>query len=276
MSDQAIERPASTLFDYFRTGLYELVRGLMAWRAWSALGQNDVKRRYRRSRLGQLWFTLSMGIFIFGLATILGGLFRSRVTEILPWFAINIVFWTFMASIINESANGFVEAESFMKQVNLPHCTYLVRIIYRNLLILAHNVVIIPLILLYSWQPISWVAFLSIVGVVLMIMQLMWIAIVLSTLTARFRDIPQVIQNIVQLAFFLTPIMFKPEQMPPELWAWLKWNPFQSHLALVRQPILGEVPLALDYLYVLATMVAGYAFALTFLGRFRNRIVYWV
>jgi ABC-type polysaccharide/polyol phosphate export permease len=271
-----IPTAAPRMTDYLLDGALEMVRGISSWRAWQAFSHNDVKRRYRRSRLGQLWYTLSMALFIMGLSLVLGGLFKSSILGILPWFAINLIIWTYISTVVVESCNCFVEAEHYMKQVALPHGTYIIRILYRNLIILAHNLIIVPIVLLYTLTPVGWVALLSIVGLALVVLQLLWISIVLATFTARFRDIPQLVQNVVQMLFFMSPIMFKPEQMSPDVWAWLKWNPVQSMLALVRDPLLGAVPPMEDYLYVLATMFFGYLLALIVLGRFRNRLIYWV
>ena len=43
-----------------RTGAADVVAGLLGRRTWTMLAWNDVRRRYRRSGLGQFWLTLSM------------------------------------------------------------------------------------------------------------------------------------------------------------------------------------------------------------------------
>ena len=80
----------------------------------------------------------------------------------------------------------------------------------------------------------------------------------------------------MQVAFFVTPVLFRPEDLDERVGALMQWNPLASILAVVRDPLLGKVPSSHDYLMAVAILLLGFAVTLPFFGHFRRRIVYWV
>ena len=94
-------------------------------------------------------------------------------------------------------------------------------------------------------------------------------------LCARFRDIPPIVGSVMQLAFFLSPVLWKPELLGPGR-AWLPLNPFYAIMETVRGPLVeGGAPL-LVWVSALAYTAAMVGVALAFFIRFRGRIAFWV
>ena len=62
----------------------DIKSALGAWRLWLTWGWVDIRQRYRRSRLGSLWLTLSLGITICGMSFVFGGLFSQDIKTIMP------------------------------------------------------------------------------------------------------------------------------------------------------------------------------------------------
>jgi lipopolysaccharide transport system permease protein len=92
---------------------------------------------------------------------------------------------------------------------------------------------------------------------------------------ARFRDIPSLVGNVVQLAFFASPILWKPELLGDAM-VWMALNPFYAVLETVRGPLVeGGGPLlawvAAVFFNTVHVVLAGLLFA-----RFRSRIAFWV
>src|SRR5690606_16082622 len=162
------------------------------------LGWQDVRQRYRRSSLGPFWLTVSMAVMIGTIGVVFGQIFNSPMTEFLPFLAAGIIFWGFISSVINEGCTSFIAAEGIIKQLPIPLFVHVLRMVWRNILILAHNIVIFPLTLLAVGKPLSWQAFISIPGFLLVVINLTWIALILSTLCTRYRDLPQMIGNLLQ------------------------------------------------------------------------------
>ena len=81
--------------------------------------------------------------------------------------------------------------------------------------------------------------------------------------------------SIVQIAFFLTPVMWNPELLGDHAYI-AAFNPFYHMLEIMRSPLLGQ-PFPLDsFAAVIAMTVINFAIAALFFRRFRSRIAYWV
>jgi ABC-type polysaccharide/polyol phosphate export permease len=256
-------------------GVRDVVGGVGSFHVWSMLAVNDISRRYKRSRIGQLWLTISMAMMIVGMGIVFSTIFKIDTAVYIPFLTVSLIMWTLISTTINESCTTFIENEGFLRQLPLSRFTYLMRSILRNLIIGAHNLAIIPLVFVYYGTSISWVALLSIPGFLLVMINLGWIGYVLAIVSARFRDVPQIVSSILQVLFFMTPVMFKPRQLPPDHFL-LVYNPGSWLLSIVRDPILGEIPSLFTYGMAGGLAVIGWMFAIVFGGRYSHRVVYWL
>src|SRR5690606_36033047 len=125
--------------------------------------------------------------------------------------------------------------------INLPLYTHLMRDLWHETIILAHNVVIIPILLIVLQAGIDWHVILVIPGFLLLVLNLIWISLVLAVLCTRYRDVTQIVQNVMQVLFYLTPIIWNAHLMPDRVSkVILQVNPFFHMLEVMREPILGN------------------------------------
>ena len=132
-----------------RVGLADIRRGLSSWRTWWMLAWNDVRRRYRRSGLGQFWLTLSMGATIGGLGYVYSHLFGVDVSTYLPYIAVTFVAWGIISAVIVESCTALSEGDQILRQIPLPRSLFACRVIARNFIVAAHNVLIVPVVFVW-------------------------------------------------------------------------------------------------------------------------------
>jgi lipopolysaccharide transport system permease protein len=241
------------------------------------LGWNDIRSRYRRSVIGPFWLTISMGVMIACIGLVFGGIFKTPIDEYLPFLAAGIILWTFIMSTINEGCTGFVSAEGIIKQLPVPLFVHVLRVVWRNVLMLAHHIVILPLVLLVMGKSVSLIALLAIPGFVLVVLCLSWLAFFFAIVCARYRDLPQIVANVLQVGFYLTPIIWMPALLPERLGAAiLDWNPFYHVLELLRAPLLGSAPAVTSWLVVGIITVVGWGLTLLLFARVKHRIAYWL
>ena len=254
----------------------DIARCFRGWHVWALLGVSDIRLRYKRSRFGQFWITLSMAFFVAGIGAVYGGLFHQNVHEYIPYLAVNMIVWTFIQTSISESCQAFIEAAPYLRQEALPKSTFIMRVMVRNTIALGHNVIIIPLVfLLFLYAP-SAVAVLALPGLVLVMLGVAMASTCLALLCTRFRDMPQIIGNLLQLAFFVTPIMWHVEQLGQNAFYVEVFNPFAAFLRVVSEPLLGHVPAPGTYLTVLVSLGVLTLVAWPCFAKFRARIVYWL
>lgn len=253
----------------------DLAEGVRNWKLWSMMGWLDIKRRYRRSMLGPFWLTLSMGVTVATLGVLYGSLFNLDGRTYVPFLCLGMVCWDFISKSITEGCRTFLDLEHLIKQIRLPLSVHVAGVVWRNTATFLHNVVIFLLVaLIFQVWP-GAVGLLVLPGLVLLVLNLFWITLLLALVCARFRDVPQIVQTGVQLLFFVTPVFWKPEMLK-DLRPVVELNPFFHMIELVRAPLLGQVPTALNWIVMLATLVLGGTVTFRLFARFRKRVPYWL
>jgi ABC-type polysaccharide/polyol phosphate export permease len=241
------------------------------------LGWQDLRQRYRRSSLGPFWISLSMGVMIATIGIVFGQIFNSPMQEYLPFLACGIILWAYIASVLNEGCTAFIDASAMIKQLNLPFFAHIARMTWRNFLIFTHNIVILPLVFIMVLKPLSLIALLSIPGMLLLTINLGWIALILAVLCTRYRDLSQMVTSILQVLFYLTPVMWMPSLVPARANLYLlDLNPAYHLIQIVRAPILGQAPSTLNWVVSITIAIVGWIVALIFFGHYKKRIAYWL
>lgn len=253
----------------------DIAVGMSAWRIWGTLGWHDIRQRYRRSVLGPFWFTLSTAIMVVVLGALYATLLKQEISDYLPFLAAGLVVWQFLASAINEGCNAFIGAAGLIKQIRLPLTVHVCRIVWRNFVIMLHSLPILVVLLIYfdRWPGIEFV--LIPLGLLLLLLHGVWFGVALGVLCARFRDIPPIVTNLVQVAFFFTPVMWMPEILEDRAWV-ANYNPLYHLIEIVRAPLLGRPLHVESWVWALGFLVLGFIFAQYLMRRARNRVPYWL
>ncbi len=254
----------------------DVVSGIRRYSLWWALSSNEIRQRYRRSVLGPFWLSLSMLIMVGALGVIYSQLFNMEIDRYVPYLASGLVLWNFMAFLINDGCQTFVVAASYMKQLAMPKSVFALQVVARNLLIFAHNAVIVAALLIYFGVRPNYSALYAVpVGLLLLMVSGLSVALVLGGLSARYRDIPQIVASLMQVLFFITPVMFRGDMLKNHEWL-MNFNPFYYYMEFIRQPLLGEPASFMSFTVVALMTGVSVIVALVFLARFRKRITYWV
>lgn len=255
--------------------VFDLQEGLRRWELWGTTGWYDIRHRYRRSVLGPFWITLSTAVMIGAIAFLFSSLLQQDIRDYLPYLSLGLIFWNLMSQIALEACTVFIAAESIIRQIQAPLSVHIYRMIYRNLIILAHNLVIYVVIAVALEIRPGWAALLFIPGLILICINGVWVGFLLGVVCTRFRDIPPIVFSVVQVLFLVTPIIWKPAQLENAPY-FATLNPLYYILAVVRDPLLGQAPPLSVWILVFAMTVAGSVFTMAVFTRLRSRVAYWV
>jgi ABC-type polysaccharide/polyol phosphate export permease len=256
----------------------DIVGGALRWELWGRLGWLEIKRRYRRTTLGPFWSSLTLLIFVIVMGSVGSGLLNRNTSEYLPFLVSGLLVWTMLSSMIGEAGNVFVAGGGLIRQMNFTQSTLAYALVWRNFIVFLHNIIVYLLIMLvYMRHALTFKLVLAIPGLILLMVNGVWITIVLGTLTARFRDVQQIAQSIIQVSMFVTPLFWSPDILSgTRRVIFVGLNPLYHLLAIVREPLLGRAPSLNSYIAVAIITVAGWALAIVVYGRFRKRIAYWL
>ncbi len=261
----------------FNAGLKDISDALSKYRLALIFGWQDVAQRYRRSRVGAFWLTLNMAIFITAIGLIFGTIFQSNMSEFLPYLCAGIISWGFISTSLSDGCTAFSSSDGIILQVRVPLFTHIMRALWRNTIIFAHNIVIFPVLLLIVGGKIDLSVIWIVPGFLLLCINLAWLMLALAIVCARFRDMTQVLTNILQVMFYATPIMWMVKVLPEHVTRdFINWNPFYHFVEIVRAPLLGTAPSILNWCVVLGFSFVGWLVTIAFFGKYRWRVAYWL
>jgi ABC-type polysaccharide/polyol phosphate export permease len=254
----------------------DLAEGLRRSWLWARLAQQDIKLRYRGSLIGPFWQTLTTAVMVAGMGVIYSHLFRTQLEDYLPMLTIGLIVWTFLTSLVTEGCNTFITVQGIIQQMKLPYSLHAYRLVFRNLLVLAHNVIIIPIVMILFPHHMLWseVALIPL-AIALVALNGVWISVVLGMLSARFHDVPPIVSSVLQLLFFVTPVMWSIDALGGKA-AWARLNPFYAAIDVIRSPLLGVQVQSTSWPILLGLTVIGSAAGFVLFARLRHRIAFWV
>ncbi|MDL9937674.1 ABC transporter permease [Gordonia sp. ABSL1-1] len=283
VDDDAIPaRPTSSGSRTFKRAIRDLRDGLNNRELWLHLGWQDIKQRYRRSVLGPLWITIATGVTAVAMGLLYGELFGQDIKVFLPYVALGFIFWNFIQSSILDGAEVYAKNEGLIKQLPAPVSVHVYRVVWRQSIIFAHNVVIIVAIFIIFPPPMHWSILLVFPAIALYLLNAVWVAIVFGILSTRFRDIGQLLTTVVQLIFFMTPIIWSTQSLgsttgeESSRLRIVEINPMYHYLEIARGPLLGEHVDFYHWAIVIGCTLLGWTAGLLVLRNYRARVAYWV
>ena len=147
---------------------------------------------------------------IAGMGFLYAKLFNQSPETYLPFLSIGLVVWQLISGITTEGCHTFLAAESIIRQVPMPFSVHVYRVVCRNFFVLAHNFVVIPVLMIAFSVPFGWNILLVLPGLFVLAINGVWVGLLLGMVSARYRDIPGIVGSLLQVVFLATPIFSIP------------------------------------------------------------------
>ncbi len=272
---------------------------------WSHLGWQDIKQRYRRSVIGPFWITISQGVIALGLGLLYSQLFGMHIQTFLPYITVGFVVWNFINGCLLEGMETFISNEGLIKQIRAPLTVYALRTVWRQTLMFAHNLIVVVLVVGIFFGSLNheyglskgvcdgegichpglgWYTLTAIPAFFLLAFNGVWVTLLAGIISTRYRDIPQVINSLVQLLFYLTPIVWPIDQLTAggarDSVSWaepiIKLNPIYHFVQILRAPLIGQAVSPWSWVAVGGMTIVGWLLALVAMRNYRSRVSYWV
>lgn len=254
----------------------ELIAIITHWLIWFSLAMRDIKMRYRRSSIGPFWITISTAITISSMGFLYSKLFHADLDYYLPYLASGIIGWSFISSLLTESGQAYIESENYLRNQSSFLSIYSMRIIIRNIIIFMHNLVVFIPIGLFFKTGVNLNLLLLIPSVFLICCNAVFYGSILAIIGTRYRDFAQLVNNVIQVIFFMTPIMWMPNSLPGQTQWIVQYNPFNHFLNLIRSPLLGQHFSYNNFVVTSCITLIGFILYCMYLPRYRQRIVFWL
>jgi ABC-type polysaccharide/polyol phosphate export permease len=268
-------KPSGNWPERWQSAADDLLESVQRYELWLTMGLQDLRRRYRRSILGPLWLTLSLAILVTALSLLFGRLMAIPLERYAPHVALGFIAWQFIQGTISDGCNVFIANKGWITNVRTPLPLFVFRMVWEHLIAMGHNALVYVGVAVLFGIHAGAVGLLILPTLVLMIANAIWVGLLFGTLCARFRDIPQIVQSLMRVAFFVTPIIWIPQQLGERGYLAL-FNPFTYFIELIRAPLMGQVPSSLTWGLASAVTVSGWVLAGLVFARFRARVAYWL
>jgi ABC-type polysaccharide/polyol phosphate export permease len=256
--------------------LEDFTAGIKRYGYWHNLAWNDIKTRYRRSLLGEFWMTVNLAIFVASVGAVYAILLNARLSDYLPGLTIGYALWLLFSALVIEGCQTFIMGSGTLHQQRVPLTALVLRNVDRAFIAFAHNFVVVAIVLAISGARPSLSTLLFIPGLVFWWLNGMWLSFVAGIVSARFRDIPQIVTNLVQILFLVSPILWSNDSVPRSLRLASQFNPVTHFLAIVRNPLLGvDVP-SISWAIVCLVTAIGWIAAALVIRSYRTRVSLWV
>jgi ABC-2 type transport system permease protein len=258
----------------------DLRAGLARRELWLHLGWQDIKQRYRRSVLGPIWITIATGTTAVAMGALYSKLFHLELSEHLPYVTLGLIIWNLINASILEGAEVFIANEGLIKQLPAPLSVHIYRLVWRQMILFGHNIVIYVIIAIIYPKPWKWTDLAVVPAMGLIVLNCIWVSVVFGILGTRYRDISPLLFSVVQLLFFMTPIIWNENTLRSQgagQWAKIvELNPLLHYLDIVRAPLLGAEQELRHWVVVLVLTAIGWLLATFALRNYRARVAYWV
>jgi lipopolysaccharide transport system permease protein len=243
---------------------------------WLSLVRMDLRTRYRGSFLGIGWSLLNPVVMTTILCSVVTTLFKESPWNYAPFLFAGLTFWNYVTGVTQQGCHCFRQGESYIRQFPAPMAIYPLRTV---LGCAFHYCLALTLVIAFaSWtRGVTLLPLLGLLPALVLLLIMGWsIAVLLGLLNVRFRDTAHMMDILLQVLFYATPVLYPPEMLGrTRLGMLLQVNPVMPFLHMLRDPILnGHLPPLSVYLSGVAIVGAFAGAAITALHYQERRLIF--
>jgi ABC-2 type transport system permease protein len=179
------------------------------------LAYTDLKVRFFDSALGYLWSLVRPLLFFGVLYVVFSKITRlgAGVENYPVMLLMGLVLYTFLAEATKDAVDSVVRRESLVRKVHFPRMAIPVSVVLTAMFDLAMNLIVVIVFMLASGiaPTLSWLELLPALAVLVVFAT--GLAMLLSVLFVRFRDVKPIWDVIIQMLFYVTPILYPIEAL---------------------------------------------------------------
>ncbi|HLV53299.1 MAG TPA: ABC transporter permease [Cryomorphaceae bacterium] len=239
------------------TGRARLTEVFRHWDLLLLFVRRDLVVQYKQTVLGPLWILLQPLLRVATFYIVFGRIAEVPTDGVPPilFYLVGLVFWEFFASVWKRTSDLFFANQQIFSKVYFPRMVMAWSVVLSAGVRLAVQIVLLVAVAVFyhfsgysfHWQP---TVLLIPVYVAVMAMLSVGLGLIFASITAKYRDLRFLIDVIIQLALFLSPIIYPLSLAQGLFRTLLLANPMTSLLEALRFGVLGKgafLPSALLY-----------------------------
>jgi lipopolysaccharide transport system permease protein len=206
--------------------------------------KRDFKERYVGTNLGQFWYILSPLVMIFIYTVIFSDFMKMKLNVVDSSYSYSIYLisglfaWTSFSTIIMRLNTIFFDKSHLIKKINIPIYTFMISIILSEFMLFTIAMILAIGFLVIISHPVT-LTFLWLIPI--MIIQTIFalgVGVIFALFTPFFKDLKEIVPIMVQLWFWVTPIIYLNDMIENKYPSLLKFNPFYHFLKIYQNIFL--------------------------------------
>lgn len=247
--------------------------GLRHWRLALELAKEDLRQKFHRTLIGPFWIATSFLAFIMVKIFIFSSLNDASWEYFASYLTLGYMVWAFVSTAIVDGGNSFLGSRGWILGMKCDYSTFVLVAMFRSMVTAIITAVVALLVAYYVYpytlSGLMWgfIGFLSIVPL------MFFVQFIFAILCVFIRDLLPLLQAVMRIMFFLTPIIWLPSMLGAKAEI-IKYNPFTHLLSVVRNPLLSEPVLVENWIWVgaltltaILILMALYPFAIRKIAR---------
>jgi len=253
----------------------DIFRGFLRFNVSYTIAMEDLRLRYRRTLFGVLWLTATFSLFIAAKTFVFGGLMAVPLKEYTLYMSTAFLVWGFINATMTDACTVWINAEAWIRGVNVPKSTFVYQVICRNFVTSGYSALAVAVIFALFKHQFTWHALVSIPAVIVLLLNAGWVTFFFGVVATRYRDIIHLIRTAMGIMFFVTPILWIPSTMGPKFELFSLYNPFAHMIAIVRDPLVYGTSNPISWIVCLSFAIIGWGISFLLFAKYRNRLVFW-
>lgn len=210
------------------------------WEIVKALTATNFKLRYQGSMLGYVWSLLKPLLLFSVLYTVFSVLMKNSIPNYQVYLLLGIVIFNFFAEATSIGLSSLLEKKNLISKIYFPRILIVIASTFSSLITFSLNLIILVVFLVISNTPFSTSMLFFPVYIIDLYMLSLGVALLLSCLYIRLRDLSHIWEIILQMLFWLTPIFYTIEIVPLQFHRLFYFNPITRIIDYSRTIFLAE------------------------------------
>lgn len=235
--------------------------------------------KYRKTIMGPFWIICGPMVFIVLLGILYGDVMGYSLERYVPHLGIGLIIWSYISGIVMSAPRLFIQNKPILMQGLSSLVEITQKTIFLNCIIFLHQFLIVILIVLYFNIQISFKSLLIIPALFLILLHSFWVIMFLGILGARFRDIGEIVEVIMRIAFLVTPVIWIIDgdtSRSSTIGVYLLLNPFYHVLEPLRSAVLGTDVMLSSWIISLLIALFGTLLAAFSYQKYRDLVIFWI
>ncbi|WP_440922430.1 ABC transporter permease [Candidatus Pelagibacter sp.] len=209
---------------------------------WVFYSHKRIALKYRDTILGPFWNVIN-SIFLISVLSLSYFLFLNPddFKNFIYRLSISIFFWLFISTTLRESTTTLKNKLEILNERKIDIKNFVCENIYTNFIIFIHSSPIVIILFFVSDFKLQFNLILTFVGLFLVIINLLLISYLITILSAMYKDIEKIVENLVYALFFATPIIWSENMVSEKIQNLLIFNPIYHFIVLFRDPLMNNI-----------------------------------